>query len=250
MVPRPWRRWLILGTALVAVAIIALWTGRPRPLPPLPATAPPLTRPAAWAVPVAWPGLPNLHCVTPTLYRGAQPEPEGFAQLRRLGIKTVISLRSFHSDRDACAATGLDYLQIDEKAWHAEDEDLVTFLRATTDPARQPVFVHCQHGADRTGTMIAAYRIVIQGWSKDQAIAEMTQGGYGFHPLWTNLVQYIRKLDTDRIRRQIGGPPPPTGLLLIPPRPGAGGGSRRGRCSGSACIARPVQGHRPRPQRL
>ena len=44
--------------------------------------------------------------------------------------------------------------------------------------------MHCQQGADRTGTMMAFYRIAVQGWPKDDAIAEMKNGGYGFHSIW------------------------------------------------------------------
>jgi protein tyrosine/serine phosphatase len=121
-----------------------------------------------------------------------------------MGIKTVVNLRSFHSDQSQCAKEKLDYVEIREKAWHAEDEDAVAFLRVITDPDRQPVFVHCHHGSDRTGTMCAAYRIVVQGWSKDAAIREMTDGGYGFHPEWQNLIDYIRKMDVASLRRRAG----------------------------------------------
>jgi protein tyrosine/serine phosphatase len=48
--------------------------------------------------------------------------------------------------------------------------DVVKFLQIVTDPEKVPVFVHCQHGADRTGVMAASYRIIVQGWSKDQAL--------------------------------------------------------------------------------
>ena len=99
---------------------------------------------------------------------------------------------------------GLAYEHISFKAWHAEHEDVVRFLRIVADPARQPVFVHCQHGADRTGMMTAIYRIAVQGWSKEDAIAEMTEGGFGFHSIWTNLVEYVRKLDVDRLKREAG----------------------------------------------
>lgn len=44
--------------------------------------------------------------------------------------------------------------------------------------------VHCWHGSDRTGAVIAAYRIVQQGWSQHDAIDEMINGGYGFHPIF------------------------------------------------------------------
>ena len=161
-------------------------------------------RDPAWAVPIAAEGLPNLHRVNGQLYRGAQPTAEGFRQLEKMGIKTVVNLRSFHSDRKRLRGTGLAYESIDMKAWHAENEDIIEFLKIVTDPARQPVFVHCQHGADRTGTVCAVYRIVVQGWDKEDAIREMQDGGFGFHKIWRGLPKYIRKLDVAAIRKKIG----------------------------------------------
>ena len=158
-------------------------------------------RDAAWAWPVQAEGLPNFHRVSDTLYRGAQPpSAEGFRRLEEMGIKTVVNLRSSHSDRDMIRGTGLVYESIGMKAWHPEDEDVVRFLKIVTDPACQPVFVHCQHGADRTGTMCAVYRIVVQGWDKEEAIRETRYGGFGFHEIWTGLPKYIRKLDIQTIR--------------------------------------------------
>ncbi|MEX0776416.1 MAG: dual specificity protein phosphatase family protein [Phycisphaeraceae bacterium] len=168
------------------------------------ATQPADGRPRNWGQAITdQPGLSNFHKIHDTLYRGAQPEDQGFARLRKMGVKTVINLRSFHSDRANCRANELGYVHIYSKAWNAEDEDVVAFLKAATDPANGPVFVHCQHGADRTGIMIAAYRIVVQGWSKDDAIAEMTTGGHGFHAVWGNLVEYVRNLDVEAIRRKV-----------------------------------------------
>ena len=124
-------------------------------------------RPANWATPLQGkPGLPNFHQVSDTLYRGAQPEEEGFAELKKMGIKTVVNLRTFHSDRDECAEAGLDYIKINMQAWEGETEEIVDFLKIVTDPEKQPVFVHCQHGADWTGTVCAFYRMAIEGWSK------------------------------------------------------------------------------------
>ena len=87
------------------------------------------------------------------------------------------------------------------KTWHAEDKEVVRFLKIVTDPNRTPAFVHCQRGADRTGTMCAIYRVAVQGWSKDEAIAEMTKGGFGFYTEWQNLIDYIRELDINNIKR-------------------------------------------------
>jgi protein tyrosine phosphatase (PTP) superfamily phosphohydrolase (DUF442 family) len=160
-----------------------------------PATRAPSERDSRWAVRVERPGLTNFHRVSPVLYRGAQPTREGLDELRRLGIKTVVSLRAFHGEREAVAAAGLGYERISFKVWHPEDEDLRRFLAIVTDPSRQPVFVHCLRGADRTGTAVAAYRICVEGWGREEAIEEMVDGGFEFSPRFRNLLGYLRSLD-------------------------------------------------------
>ena len=170
-------------------------------------------RPDTWAMPVsASPGLPNLHRVNETLYRSAQPTKDGFAFLSRQPrlwnddppIKTVLSLRAFDDDDTLLPATSpLRLEQIRSKTWHPENEDVVKFLRIITTPSLQPVLVHCQHGSDRTGTMIAVYRVILDGWSKDHAVREMTDGGFGFHPMWQNLISYIKALDVDAIKAEV-----------------------------------------------
>lgn len=165
-------------------------------------------RPAEWAQPVSMPGLPNLHKVSDILYRGAQPEPEGFANLKAMGIKTVVNLRSMHSDEDEMEEAGmtgkLDYVHIKINTFRPKEEHVIRFLRVMADPQRHPVFVHCKHGADRTGTMAAFYRIVFQGWSKQKALEEMTTGGYGFHSIWKNLLELIRKSDIEQLKTAAG----------------------------------------------
>ncbi len=164
---------------------------------------PPDARDPRWATPLPGrPGLPNLHRITDTLYRGAQPTEAGFAELKKMGVKTVINLRAVHSDRDEFRRAGVEfnYVHISFKARHPEKEDVVKFLNVVRDPANHPVFFHCQHGADRTGMMSAIYRMVIQGWSNDDALAEMTDGGYGFHSIWRNLERYVRKFDASQYR--------------------------------------------------
>ena len=69
---------------------------------------------------------------------------------------------------------------------------------------RAPVLVHCLHGADRTGTMCALYRIAIQGWSKEDALKEMTEGGYNFHGVFENLLEYLNDLDIEQIKQRAG----------------------------------------------
>ncbi len=171
-------------------------------------SAAPTARSAKWAQPLSRPGLPNLFKVSDGFYRGAQPTAEGIRQLPKLGVHTIVNLRTLHSDADKVAGLPLSYESISFKAWHPEHEDVVRFLKIVTKPGNQPIFVHCQHGADRTGMMTAVYRIVVQGWSKDDAIREMTQGGFGFHPIWHDLVDYVRKLDVKALRSEAGIPAP------------------------------------------
>lgn len=164
----------------------------------------PTHRPEAWAKPMQMKGVPKLHKVSDTVYRSAQPSAEGMKNLKAVGIETIVNLRSFHSDRDEIGGTGLAYEHIDMKAWHPEEEEAVRFLRIVTDPKRSPVLVHCQHGADRTGTMCALYRIAVQGWTKEEAIREMTQGGFGFHEIWKNLPNWFENLDIEAIKKKAG----------------------------------------------
>jgi protein tyrosine phosphatase (PTP) superfamily phosphohydrolase (DUF442 family) len=188
-----------LAGAIVAASALAVWAAEPAP----PASP---SRPATWAVPVALEGVPNLHKVSDGLYRSAQPTAEGMARLRGLGVRTVVNLRSFHSDRDELAGSGLGYEHIWMKAWHPEEEEVVRFLKIATDTNRIPVLVHCLHGADRTGTMCALYRVAVQGWTKEEALREMREGGFNFHGVFQNLLDWIRGLDPERIRREAGLP--------------------------------------------
>jgi protein tyrosine phosphatase (PTP) superfamily phosphohydrolase (DUF442 family) len=164
----------------------------------------PTHRPERWAKPMEMKGVPNLHKVSETLYRSAQPSLEGMKNLKAVGIETIVNLRSFHSERDEIGDAGLAYEHIYIKAWHPEEEEAVRFLQIVTNPRRSPVLVHCQHGADRTGTMCALYRVAVQGWSKEEALKEMMQGGFGFHSIWDNLIEWINALDIERIKKRTG----------------------------------------------
>ena len=195
------RNFIIPGLA----AIILL--GRADGADPVPAV-----RPATWAQALEVQGVPNLHRVTATLYRSAQPTAEGVAKLKAMGIGTIINLRAFHSDREAIGPSGVNGEHIPANTWHPEDEDVVRFLRAVNRPGQGPVLVHCQHGADRTGVMCAVYRVAVQGWTKEEAIREMTQGGYGFHGIWQNLIDWVRQADIAALRKQAG--------IKEPARPG------------------------------
>ena len=159
-----------------------------------------------WALKVEQAGLPNLYRISENLYRCAQPTADGIRAAEKLGIKTVISLRAFHSDKDEVKSSKLKSERIYFNTWHAEEEDVLRFLKIVTKTNDGPYLVHCLHGADRTGTMIAIYRMAVQGWTKQDAIKEMKEGGYGYHTIWTNLIRYLNGLDIDALRKKAGLP--------------------------------------------
>jgi protein tyrosine phosphatase (PTP) superfamily phosphohydrolase (DUF442 family) len=163
-----------------------------------------LARPASWAKPLTASGIENFFQVTTNLYRGAQPTAEGMKQLQARGIKTVINLRAYHSDKDEVAGTGLNSVRFESEPWDADEKDVVRFLQVVADTNNLPAFVHCQRGADRTGMMCAMYRICIGGWTKADAIEEMKEGGFGFNPAWRNLVRLIEKADVEKLKREAG----------------------------------------------
>jgi protein tyrosine/serine phosphatase len=152
-------------------------------------------------------GLPNFAKVSEVLYRGAQPTAEGFAQLKKMGIKTIINLRSLHSDRSKLEGTGLQYVHITAEAWNPEEEDVLKFLKIALNPAHQPVFVHCKCGADRTGMMVAIYRMLEQGWNLEKVFKEMDN--FGRHPVFSEINDYLKKLDPKTLPGKLEQTPEP-----------------------------------------
>ena len=161
-------------------------------------------RPEAWAQRVEREGVPNLHRVSESLYRSAQPSSEGMKNLERMGIKTVVNLRSLHSDRDEMRGTSLGYEHLPMEPWNPSRVQVVEFLRIATDEKKAPVLVHCQRGSDRTGALCAMYRVAVQGWTKEEALREMTQGGFGFHRIWRNLPEWVEEQDVAALQRDAG----------------------------------------------
>jgi protein tyrosine/serine phosphatase len=162
-------------------------------------------RPVTWGVPVPLAGAPNLHRVTPVFYRSAQPLKAGFQVLQReAGIKTVVSLRAFHSDQKLAAGTGLTLISIPINTWNLKQADLVRALAEIEVAAKRgPVLLHCQHGADRTGLVTALHRMLNEGWTREAALDEMRNGQFGYHAVWGNIPNFLAKVDIDAMRREV-----------------------------------------------
>ena len=156
-----------------------------------------------WAAPIALDGVPNLHQITPTLYRSEQPTPLGFQNLEKLGIRTVINLRAFSNDDDEVRGTALRTERVKILTWNVDDAQVIEVMRMLRDTGNGPFLIHCKHGADRTGLMSAMYRILVQGWSKEEALEELTEGGFGYHSMWRNIPRYIESADVDKLRAAI-----------------------------------------------
>ena len=169
---------LRLLTILVTIAILAL------------NSVPVVAQIAAQVGPViSKKDVPNFAQVAPGIYRGAAPTSIGLKKLKEMGIKTIIDLRIEKKGQIEESKTanqlGLNRIRIPMGVEAPTKAQLVTFMKAI-DEARAknaPIFVHCQHGADRTGAMIGIYRVTRQGWTFDQTWAEMRK--YGFKSfLW------------------------------------------------------------------
>jgi protein tyrosine/serine phosphatase len=168
-----------------------------------PVTAATAARPAQWAERVVLDGVPNLYRLTPEVYRSEQPTALGMKNLEKLGIRTVIDLRAFSDDEARAKGTSLRLERVKIVTWHIGDEHVIDVMRKLRETANGPFLIHCQHGADRTGLMSAMYRVLEQGWTADEALKELVEGGYGYHSIWKNIIRYVRSADVSRLRSAI-----------------------------------------------
>lgn len=145
-------------------------------------------------------GVPNFGQVTPRLYRGAQPTEEGFAGIAKLGINIVVDLRgSRASERRVVTGLGMRYVAFPWHCYSPRDEVLAQFLTLLRENPGKKVFVHCKVGDDRTGMDIAAYRMVEQGWTAEEARKEME--AYGVNWFHRMICPRLRSYENEFPRR-------------------------------------------------
>lgn len=139
--------------------------------------------------------LPNFATVHPGLMRGAAPTPAGLAQLKSMGVTTVVDLRiapkMVAREKAEVLKMGMKFVNIPLGSDPPTKRQVQQWLAiANTATPQAAVYVHCQHGADRTGEMCGIYREVHDGWTFKQAYTEMLH--YGFKPYYTKLAANVR----------------------------------------------------------
>ncbi len=167
----------------------------------------------AWAADVEAPGVPNFHAVNEHVFRGGQPVDAGWNSLAHLGIKLVVDLRPatehpIQTEENAVKAAGMQYVNVPMKGLGAPAVEIMSkILALMTSDSNGPVFVHCRRGADRTGTVIACYRILHDHWQNQKALQEARS--YGMLRLERGMMHFIQNFKPSEL-------PLATGALIAP----------------------------------
>jgi len=169
---------------------------------------------ASAAVKIPITGIDNFGQVDEHLYRGAQPEPVAYAELKTLGVDTVVRFnpegQNMAAEKTHVESLGMNFISL---PWSGlgepTHEQVVSFLALLRDNPDARIFVHCRLGADRTGVMIALYRLTFDHWNTTQALAEMY--AFHYHHLWLpHLQRYVESfpsaMATDRDLLQFDQP--------------------------------------------
>jgi len=168
-------------------------------------------------------GLTNFGKVTNDIWRGAQPTTDGYRNLvERAHVKSFLSLRR-GANRDelelkAEKIAGAQCYQVSLKEWNPGENSLQrlalavkTLKQLSSNRKTRPVYVHCKAGQNRTGFVIATYRMVYQGWTPEEAVREMRV--YGFYRVYWRDEWFLKNLDLPRLRKIINQTQVPIGKL-------------------------------------
>jgi len=155
-------------------------------------------RPPQWATPVG--NQYNLYQMTPTLYRSTLPDSNAVPMLLKLNITTVINFQP-EADSSWLSAPEIKQVQLPYRIGHVDDADVLAVLRAIKEAEDNgSVLIHDRQGTERTGLMAAMYRVVVQGWTKEEALSEMIMGGFGDSPHFKDSIRYMMQAHVDKLR--------------------------------------------------
>ncbi len=155
-----------------------------------------------WANKLETTTLNNLYIINDSIYRSEQPEVSEFLSLQNLGIKSILNLREDRSDTSLLKGTNFNYYQTKIVTANFFDLEIIDALK-NIKISPKPLLVHCKHGSDRTGVVMAMYRIVFENWTKQNAINELKNGGYGFHTRYYNIPQYLNTVNIEGIKKAV-----------------------------------------------
>lgn len=160
-------------------------------------------RPENWAQSIVGSSLENFYRISDELYRSEQPTPADIPALKQFEIRTILSLRQYHTDSHAFGRAGIGTLQYEMNAGSVSVPQLIAVLRMIRT-APKPILVHCWHGSDRTGFVIAGYRMVFMHWTAEQAVDELRRGGFGLHETWyPNIAKVLQEMDVSAVRAAV-----------------------------------------------
>ncbi|WP_111707639.1 dual specificity protein phosphatase family protein [Lutibacter citreus] len=142
----------------------------------------------------------NLYKVNEVLYRSEQPSKKGFKEVELIGVKTILNLRRLKNNIKKAKDFNFNLVHHPIKTKLLNENDILKALSVIKN-SDQPVLVHCWHGSDRTGTIIAAYRMVVDNWSKEQAIKEFRKDNLGYHyKMYPNLLVLLKNLNINKMK--------------------------------------------------
>ncbi|WP_052825928.1 dual specificity protein phosphatase family protein [Neotamlana nanhaiensis] len=146
----------------------------------------------------------RFYKVSDSIYRSEQPSKKGFSEIETMGIKTVLNFRRKWDDSNKAKHTDLILKHVKLKSKTLTEAEVLQVLKII-DKAEKPLLIHCWHGSDRTGVMIAAYRIIFENWSKTDAINEFRKSEFGYHENWyPNLIDILNNLNVSKIQSDLG----------------------------------------------
>ena len=146
----------------------------------------------------------RLYRINDSIYRSEQPKNKGFIELENNGLRTVLNLRRSKDDIKKARHTDLILEHIRLKSKAINENDILEVLKVIKS-AKKPILIHCWHGSDRTGVAIAAYRMIFENWSAEEAIEEFRSPEFGYHENWyPNLIELLNGLNIEKLRYELG----------------------------------------------
>lgn len=152
--------------------------------------------------------IDNFYQIDTWVYRSEQPSRVGMQTLQTMDVRSILNLREYHNDEREARNTNLKLYHLRWSAGSITEKDLLESMQIIQS-APKPILVHCWHGSDRTGAVIAAYRIVYHHWSVERALDEMVNGPFGHHAkLYPNIQKLFRSISWDEFKKSC--PPMPS----------------------------------------